>query len=129
MNYLGFHAIIAKKIITLRSWFACRIKITRHTRSTAPTSLIPHSMLYLTLFNFAIQEKVRTFALPKHRGVEQWQLVGLITQRSEVRVLLPPPSRRLEFSRLFFVYNNEIKCLIRINRTTKQLLSTKYKNK
>ncbi len=28
------------------------------------------------------------------RGVEQWQLVGLITQRSEVRILPPLPIRR-----------------------------------
>ena len=29
-----------------------------------------------------------------YRGVEQWQLVGLITQRSEVRILPPLPIRR-----------------------------------
>ena len=29
------------------------------------------------------------------RGVEQWQLVGLITQRSQVRILPPLPRRRL----------------------------------
>ena len=29
---------------------------------------------------------------PQHRGVEQWQLVGLITQRSRVRI--PPPLPR-----------------------------------
>ena len=28
------------------------------------------------------------------RGVEQWQLVGLITQRSGVRIPPPPPSNR-----------------------------------
>ncbi len=32
-----------------------------------------------------------------HRGVEQWQLVGLITQRSEVRIL--PPLPRLKHRR------------------------------
>jgi hypothetical protein len=31
---------------------------------------------------------------PHRRGVEQWQLVGLITQRSEVRILPPLPFRR-----------------------------------
>lgn len=58
--------------------------------------------IYLTLFNLSANEKGSTFALPKHRGVEQWQLVGLITQRSEVRVLLPPPSRRLRIQLSFF---------------------------
>ena len=32
-----------------------------------------------------------SFLHPHRRGVEQWQLVGLITQRSEVRILPPLP--------------------------------------
>jgi hypothetical protein len=28
------------------------------------------------------------------RGMEQWQLVGLITRRSEVRILLPLPNNQ-----------------------------------
>ena len=32
----------------------------------------------------------------RRRGVEQWQLVGLITQRSQVRVLPPLPSLKIQ---------------------------------
>ena len=36
------------------------------------------------------------------RGVEQWQLVGLITQRSEVRILPPLPYIHLCVKRISF---------------------------
>src|SRR5690606_7039979 len=39
-----------------------------------------------------------------HRGVEQWQLVGLITQRSQVRILPPlPPAADLSGLRLLCI--------------------------
>ena len=34
-------------------------------------------------------------AITHRRGVEQWQLVGLITQRSGVRIPPPPPSEKI----------------------------------
>jgi hypothetical protein len=34
------------------------------------------------------------------RGVEQWQLVGLITQRSEVRILPPPPLESITYKNI-----------------------------
>nr|DAP56485.1 MAG TPA: hypothetical protein [Caudoviricetes sp.] len=37
-----------------------------------------------------------TFASVLHRGVEQWQLVGFIPQRLQVRVL-PPQHHRISF--------------------------------
>ena len=44
---------------------------------------------------------------PPCRGVEQWQLVGLITQRSEVRILPPLPHRTIAgfCHRSFFAFN------------------------
>ena len=65
--------------------------------------------IYLTLFNLSANEKGSTFALPKHRGVEQWQLVGLITQRSEVRVL-PPQPQSLKTNFYFWVDGFAISC-------------------
>ena len=38
----------------------------------------------------------------KHRGVEQWQLVRLITWRSLVRILPPQPIKKRHFWRFFF---------------------------
>ena len=41
----------------------------------------------------------------KYRGVEQWKLVGFITQRSQVRVLSPQPIFKIHTNAYKYIQN------------------------
>jgi hypothetical protein len=49
--------------------------------------------------------------LNKRRGVEQWQLVGLITRRSQVRVLSPQLVKNALFERIFCLNAPDMGCI------------------
>ena len=71
--------------------------------------LLPANLLIFLKFVLSIA--INVLHLHPHCGVEQWQLVGLITQRSEVRILPPLHRKSLAVKRQGFFIDSLSKCL------------------